>query len=511
MEKEEHISKPSGYSKYIETNKIIKIAICILLVVSTVVVYWQIQDNEFLNYDDPIYVTENLNVKAGFTRESIIWAFTTSHDTNWFPITWLSHILDYQLYGSNPKGHHLTNLLLHIVSVLLLFIVLLRMTGAFWQSSFVSALFALHPLNVESVAWIAERKNVLSTFFWLLTMLAYVFYTENTNLKRYGLVVLFFALGLMSKPMLVTLPFVLLLMDYWPLNRQTSFFCLIWEKIPLLLLAAGSSITTYMVQKSGGALYAMEVNSLSARIGNAMVLYLEYLKKALWPSNLALFYYYPGNNLIIWKALLSGLVLAGISVFSIRLIKKAPYVSFGWFWYLGSFVPAIQIVQTSRHGMADRYAYIPLIGIFIIIAWGLPELMAKWRIRRKALIIMAGIYIPMLMLVAWNQTSHWKNNISIFKHAIKATDKSYPDFALAHLSLGNALLDQGKTAEAIYQYNIAVKLKPGAAISHYNLANALVAQGRNREAISQYNIALMLWPEYDDARHNLNEILQRSK
>ena len=466
-----------------------KIAICILLVVSTFAVYSQVQDHEFLNYDDDVYVTENPHIKNGLTRESVIWAFTTSHHANWFPMTWLSHILDYQFYGLNPKGHHLTNLLFHIASALILFIVLLRMTGALWQSCFVAALFALHPLNVESVAWVAERKNVLSTFFWLLTMWAYIHYVEKPGIKRYGLVALFFALGLMSKPMLVTLPFVLLMMDYWPLKRlefgqekgndeitgeykgkRLNIWRLIREKIPLFLLAAGSSIATFIVQKSGGALQGMEVNSLSARLTNAMVSYLEYLKKTVWPEGLAVFYPHPGNALAVWKGILCGMVLVGITAVAIKFIRKTPYLAFGWFWYLGTLVPVIQIVQTGPHAMADRYVYVPLIGIFIIIAWGLPELMAKWRHRDKVLIILAGIFIPTLMVMTWIQVSHWKSSITLFKHAIRVTDKEYPDFAIAYNNLGMALRAERKTEEAISHYKKAIKLAPDYAIASGTLA-----------------------------------------
>ena len=491
--KEENISRPSGDSNSFEANKIIKFAICIFLVVTTFAVYGQVQDHEFLlNYDDNKYVTENRNVQAGLTSESVKWAFTTSHFSMWHPMTWLSHMLDYQFYGLNPKGHHLTNLLFHIANTLLLFLVLLRMTGALWQSCFVAALFALHPLNVESVAWVAERKNVLSTFFWLLTMWAYVHYVEKPGVKRYGLVALFFALGLMSKPMLVTLPFVLLMMDYWPLGRlkfaqekghneitgeytgkRLDIWSLVREKIPLFLLTAGLSITTFIVQKSGGALHAMEVNSLSARLTYAMVSYLEYVKKTLWPEGLAVFYPHPGNALAVWKGILCGMVLVGISAVTIRFIRKVPYLAFGWFWYLGTLVPVMQIVQTGRHGMADQYAYIPLIGIFIIVAWGLPELMAKWRYRDKFLILLAGIYFPILMVTTWNQVSHWKNSITIFKHAIRVTDKEYPDFALTHINLGNALLTERKTEEGIFHYRMAIKLKPDFADARHNLKIAL--------------------------------------
>ncbi|SVC20520.1 uncharacterized protein METZ01_LOCUS273374, partial [marine metagenome] len=367
-----------------EANKTVKIVICIFLVIATFAVYSQVKDHEFLNYDDPGYVTENLHVTTGLTRENINWALTTSYFSSWVPMTLLSHILDYQLYGSNPKGHHLTSLFFHIANSLILFVVLLRMTGALWQSSFVAAMFALHPLNVESVAWVSERKNVLSTLLWLLTMWSYIRYAETPSIKRYGLMTLIFALGLMSKPMLITLPFILLMMDYWPLRRlkfeqgqgsveiiekhedkKAGFMRLVSEKIPLFLLTVGASIVTFINEKSGGTMKLMEDLSFSTRFNNAMVSYLEYLKKMIWPNDLAIFYPHPGNALVVWKGMLCGMALVGITAIAIRLIRKAPYFAVGWFWYLGTLVPVIGIVQVGIQAMADRYTYIPLIGIFI--------------------------------------------------------------------------------------------------------------------------------------------------
>jgi hypothetical protein len=456
-----------------------RIIICIFLMVSTFVVYSQIQEHEFLNYDDNVYLTENNHVKSGLTRESIVWAFKP-HASNWFPLTWLSHMLDYQLYGLTPKGHHLTNLFFHIANALILFLVLLRMTGASWQSGFVATLFALHPLHVESVAWAAERKDVLSTFFWMLTIWAYIRYVRTTEIKRYLLVVLFFALGLMSKPMLVTLPFVMLLLDYWPLGRfklklrkekskslqkgqpldtEKSIPQLICEKLPLLVLAAGSSITTFIVQKSGGAVQSQDLFPLQARIINALVSYLEYLGKMVWPRGLAILYPHPGNALPVWKGIACGVVLVCITTVVVKMVRRVPYLAVGWFWYLGTLVPVIGIVQVGWQGMADRYTYIPLIGIFIIIGWGLPELMAKWRHRDKVLTIATGILIPTVMVVTWIQVSHWKNSITIFEHAIRVTDKKYPTFAVTHNNLGNALTVLGRTKEADHHLKMAGDLE----------------------------------------------------
>jgi tetratricopeptide (TPR) repeat protein len=520
------LSSQNGHDNSYKANKTLKSFICIFLLVSTLAVYSQVQDHDFINYDDPDYVTENLNVKAGLTSESVYWAFTTFHFANWHPVTWLSHMLDYQLYGSNPKGHHLTNLLFHIASSLLLFIVLLRMTGAIWQSGFVAALFALHPFNVESVAWVAERKNVLSTFFWFLTMWAYVDYVEKPSIKRYGLVALFFALGLMSKPMLITLPFVLLMMDYWPLRRlefdqekindenagryidkRLNIWRLVREKIPLFLLAAGSSIATFLVQKGGGALQDMEVNLLSTRLTNAMVSYLEYLKKTVWPEALVVFYPHPGNTLAVWKGMLCGIILVGITTVFIKYIRRAPYLVFGWFWFLGTLVPVIQIVQTGYHGMADRYAYVPLIGIFIIVAWGLPELLAKYRYKERVLVLLTGIYIPILMVLTWNQVSHWKNSISIFKHTISVTETEQPYFAITHNNLGIALVAEGKTKEAISHYKKAIKLMPEHAQAHTNLGIPLYMEGEKEESIYYFRKAILLDPGFATAHNNLGYTL----
>jgi len=435
-----------GFEETDEANKTLKVAICIFLMVATFCIYSQVQDHEFVSFDDPIYI-QNPNVKAGFTSESVEWAFTTMATEDWSPVNWLSHMLDYQLYGMHPKGHHLTNLFFHIANALLLFMVLHRMTGALWQSGFVAAMFAFHPLNVESVAWAAERKNVLSTLFWLLTMWAYIHYAAKPTIKRYGLVFLFFTLGLMTKSMLVTLPFALLLLDYWPLRRlkfgqerggnetsekntakRSEVFRLMLEKIPLFLLTTGLSIVTFIATKSFGAI--VEDVTFSTRLTNATVSNLEYLEKMMWPEKLAIFYAHPGNTLAVWKGILCGMALLGITIISIRLIRKAPYFAVGWFWYLGTLVPVIGIVQVGGQAMADRYTYIPLIGIFIIAAWGVPELISKWRYKEKVLSISVGIIIPTLLVTTWWQVNHWKNSITVFKHAIRVTDKKYPDFAL---------------------------------------------------------------------------------
>ena len=465
-------------------------------------------------------------MQTGLTYESIKWAFITSHPPYWHPVTWISHLIDYQLYGLHPKGHYQTNLFLHIVNSLILFLVVLRMTGALWQSGFVAAIFSFHPINVESVAWLAERKNVLSTLFWLLTMLAYINYAAMPTVKRYGLVLFFFTLGLMSKPMIVTLPFVLLLLDYWPLGRleirqgrkndallnkrtanRSQTTKLILEKIPLLVLAIGLSIATFHFQKLAGAVKPFDIFPLQARIANAMVSYLEYLEKMVWPSGLSILYPHPGNTLPVWKGFLSGVLLIGITIISIRLIRKAPYFIVGWFWYLGTLIPVIGIVQVGGQAMADRFAYIPLIGIFIIVAWGFPELISKWYLKRKVLSVVAGIIIFALLAKTSEQVGYWKNSITIFRHAISVTDKKYPSFTVIHNNMGIALFSDHKNEEAISHFKKAINLKPTNSKAYYNLGIALFSIQKYEEAIYHYRMAIKLEPKYTSAHYNLGNTL----
>ena len=500
--------------------------ICIFLVVATFFIYSQVQDHEFINFDDDVYITNNLNVQAGLTSKSVEWVFTTFTMGNWSPVTWFSHMLDYQLYGLHAKGHHLTSLFFHIANSLLLFLVLSRMTGVIWQSAFVAAMFAFHPLNVESVAWAAERKNVLSTLFMLITMWAYIRYAKKPTIKRYSLVFLFFTLGLMSKPMLVTLPFVLLLLDYWPLRRlkfrqergsnevleknifkKLKVLLLVFEKVPLFLLTIGLSIITFISQKSFGAMHYAESLTFSTRVTNAMVSYLDYLGKMVWPSGLSILYPHPGNTLSVWQGILCAMALMGITIMSIRLIRKAPYVAVGWFWYIGTLFPVIGVVQVGGQAMADRYTYIPLIGIFIIIAWGIPDLISKWRYKEKVLSAMAGIIIFALFITTWKQVSHWKSSITIFNHAIRVTDKKYPNFSLAYNNLGIALYAKGKNQEAVSHYKMAIKTKPAHAKAYYNLGIALNNERKYEEAIYHYKMAIRIHPDFANAHYNLGIIL----
>ena len=405
------------------------ILVCLFLVMATLAVYWQVQNYDFVNFDDNDYVYDNRHVQDGLTLKSIIWAFTNIHASNWHPVTWLSHMMDYQLYGMNPGRHHLTNLLFHIANTLLLFLVFRKMTDSLWQSGFVAALFALHPLHVESVAWVSERKDVLSTFFWMLTMWSYIWYVEHPAVKRYILVVLFFALGLMSKPMLVTLPFVLLLLDFYPLNRFQSqqpkgsanaqqrsiALRLILEKIPLFVLVAMSSAMTFYAQKHGKTVASLEVIPLKSRVANALVSYVSYIIKTIYPSKLAVLYPHPGI-LPWWQIAGACLLLVTISFLAIRVVKQSPYFVVGWLWYLGTLVPVIGLVQVGIQSMADRYTYVPLIGIFIIIVWGIPELVAQWRYRKICLATLATVVLTILMAMTWKKVGYWKSSITLFEH-----------------------------------------------------------------------------------------------
>ncbi|MBT3921214.1 MAG: tetratricopeptide repeat protein [Nitrospina sp.] len=487
-----------------------RIAVCLFLVAITFLSYWQVVDHGFLNFDDARYVTENTHITKGLTREGMIWAFTHSYASNWHPVTWLSHMFDFEFYGLEPSGHHLTNLLFHITNALLLFGILLKMTGAVWRSGLVAILFALHPLNIESVAWIAERKNVLSTFFWFLTLWAYFAFVEKKSIGKYLLVVFFLALGLMSKPMLVTLPFVLLLLDFWPLKRwgdtaihKETFARLILEKIPLFILVAMASVTTYMVQKGGGAVRSTEFSSLYFRIANALVSYLEYLEKLVWPQGLSIFYPHPGNALPFWKALVGLVVLVGVTIWAVRRIWQAPYLAVGWFWYLGTLVPVIGIVQVGEQAMADRYMYIPMVGIFIAIVWGLSE---SIKINKYKLLPIL-VVIPLLTALTWAQLSHWKSSASLFKHAISVTENKSPSFVIAYNNFGHALASEHRYEEAVEQFQQAIKINPYYSKAHNNLGYSLSELKRFDEAMEHYQHAINIETNYAEAYNNLANTL----
>jgi tetratricopeptide (TPR) repeat protein len=488
-------------------NKQIRL-FCIFLTIATLLVFWQVNNCDFINYDDTIYITKNNHVQNGITIEGIQWAFTTGHTGNWHPLTWLSHMLDVQLFGLEPGWHHLTNLVFHIANALLLFLVLYRMTKAQWESAFVAALFALHPLHVESVAWVAERKDVLSTFFWILTMGAYCYYVERPNFQRYLVVVLFFALGLMAKPMLVTLPFVLLLLDYWPLkrfyqnksdqkidtatdsrHRLALIRPLLWEKIPLFVLTALTCIVTYIVQKKIGAV--LSLLPLGARISNAFVSYNAYIGKTIWPNDLAVLYPYPAL-LPAWQAVGAAFLLIVVTIAVIWKARKMPYVMVGWLWYAGTLVPVIGIVQVGLQARADRYTYLPLIGLFIMATWGISELSKKWRYRKKVLFTLSTVILLCLSIVTWTQIPYWKNSITLNEHALNVTADNY----IAYNNCGTAYLNLGNYRQAIVDYNKAIEIRPKYTDAYYNRGISYWHLGNKMQAIRDFDSAIEINPNY---------------
>lgn len=496
------------------------ILVGLLLTVATVAVYWQIQNFDFV-FDDHPYITENDHIQRGLTIENVIWAFTdgTRISNYWHPLTWISHLLDIQFYGMNASGHHLTNLLFHIANTLILFLVFKKMTGHLWRSGFVAALFALHPLHVESVAWVAERKDVLSTFFWLLAMGAYSRYAERPKINRYVLVLLFFVMGLMAKPMLVTLPFVLLLMDFWPLGRlqwgqeieeghiktpKSSAVYLVVEKVPFLVITVVASVAAYITQRQGGVVPAMDFALLKMQTTNAIVAYISYIGKMIWPVKLAAYYPHPGM-LPVWQVVGAGFLITCVSVFGVWKWRKFPYFSFGWFWFLGTFVPVIGIVKIGDFFMADRFTYVPLVGLFVITAWGIPEFVALKRPNKTLLATLAAALLLILAAVAWRQTGYWKNDITLFERARKVTTNNYG----AHNNIGTALVRQGCTEEAVDHYLQALCIKPDYLKAHFNLAFVLEKQGRTNESIAHYLEALRIKPDYVEALYNLGSVFYK--
>lgn len=481
-------------------------AIAPVLLILTFVAFSQARHNDFFEYDDNQYVTNNPEVQHGITRESLAWAFTTGHASNWHPLTWISHMLDCRLYGLNPGGHHLTSLWIHMANVLFLFLLLRRMTSAVWPSAFVAAVFAVHPLAVESVAWVAERKNVLSTFFWFLTMWLHVSYAARPSPTRYLAVAVALALGLMAKPMLVTLPLVLLLADFWPLKRfeSRSPRDLVVEKIPLLAISASSSWVTILVQRNYAAA-AIETVELPLRISNAFVSYIKYIAFMLWPSGLTFFYPHPGPALPAWQAFGSAALLLAISAWVIFSARRFPYLAMGWFWYVVTLVPVIGIVQVGRQAMADRYTYVPLIGLYIAIAWGVKELVEKKKLPVMAPALAGIAILAVLMKCTWIQVSYWRTNVTLYEHSVRVTEKNY----LAHFNLASALQSQGQTDQAIAHYSEAIRANPTYTKARLNLGRVYAQQGKYSDAIAQYTEALRIEPNYADAHNNLGSVLAR--
>ena len=493
--------------------------VCLGLVAVTWAVFGQTLTHDFVNFDDHVYVYENPLVVRGLSAETVIGAFTHTHARNWHPLTTLSHMLDCQLYGLNAGGHHLTNVILHTISVLLLFLVLKQMTGALWQSAFVAALFAIHPLHVESVAWIAERKDVLSAVFFMLTLAAYFQYTRAPSALRYLLVALLFAFGLMSKSMLVTLPFVLLLLDYWPLDRigahksevSRRLPTLIKEKIPFLALSTFSCIATLFAQRQGPS--AIDQLPFLWRLENAFVTYVTYVWQMLWPARLAVFYPHLNDRLALLQVTGAIALLVGMSLVVVSLRRTKPYLVTGWFWYLGMLVPVIGLVQVGEQAHADRYTYLPQIGLYIMIAWTVGDLLLESTRFRRALVgAIAAMAVVSLGARAFGQTSYWKNSETLWNHALAVTGEN----DVAHNNLGFLFLRRGELDKAILEFQTALDIRSRNTQSHYslgaaliqsNLGNALARNQRWDAAVDHLQEAERLRPDYADAYFNLGSVL----
>ncbi len=501
--------------------------IYLILFIVTLLVYSQVRNFAFISFDDTQGLLANPQVRDGLTWSGIVWAFSTGYASNWFPVTWISHMLDFQLFGLDAGWHHLTNVLIHAVSSVLLFALMKRMTGLKWESAFVAFVFALHPLHVESVAWISERKDVLFAFFWFLTTWLYLDFIENRTIKNYLLMVAAFCLGLMSKQMIVTLPFTLLLLDLWPLKRKGLL-----EKVPLVLLAIAASLITLLAQKKGGAVQSLAALPFAARAENAVMAYVIYIANFFWPTGLAFFYPYPARW-PVGEVLFAALALAAMSITVVLAFRARPHLAVGWFWYLGTLAPVIGLIQVGHQARADRYTYVPLIGIAMMLAFELPA----WPALKK-IIPAATIAICLgWMTVTWVQISYWKDSATLYARAIAVTDANYlahlnlgvdlaaqgqyqpamrelytsieenPDQPHARNSLGGVLYALGRKNEAMDQFSQAIRLQPQDAEPHANLGNALLDAGRTNDAIVELNTALRLNPGMASAYYGLGRVL----
>ena len=484
--------------------------ICAALAIATFAAFEGVRNNDFVNYDDGLYVTNNMHVQEGLYAGSVAWAFASRDASNWHPLTWISHIIDCVYFGPNPAGHHLVSLGFHIANVILLFLILKRMTGSLWPSLFVAAVFGLHPLAVESVAWVAQRKSVLSTFFAFLTIAAYVRYSQKPGILRYLIVMVLFAAGLLSKPMLVTLPIVLILLDYWPLNRihkpQFSILRSFYEKLPLIGMSAASCVMTYIAQAKGGAVLDTVAVPLISRVQNALMSYIKYIGKIFCPTSLSAMYPFDFNELAFWKAGVCLLLLVLVSVAAFALRYRRGYFFTGWFWYLGTLIPVIGLVQVGAQGMADRYMYLPGIGIYIIVAWGVFDFAVRRPLREagklrlpKVIPAAAGVLIlGILLLMTRTQVGYWKDSLSLSRHALALTKNNY----VMHYSCGLALRDSGQVDEAIEQFRQSLKINPAYARAHNNLGCALQDKGQLDEAAAEFELAVKNAPEFAMAQNN---------
>jgi len=495
-----------------------RVLVCVLLVAVTLVVYWPVQDYDFIVLDDNLYIYENRYIQNGFSFDSLKWAFINTIAGMWIPVTWISFMVDSQLWGLSPGGLHIVNLFFHLANIAFLFFLLEKLTGDFWPSAFVATLFALHPIHVESVAWITERKDVLSAFFFFLTIGGYSRYVNQPGVIRYFITFLFFAMGLMAKPMLVTLPFVLLLLDYWPLERfkfgqiihhsnrskTYHFFYLVFEKIPFLIFTVLVSVLTYLGTKGVGGIASLESLPVDVRVTNALAYYLKYIGKLLYPANLSVLYPHP--NTASWFSIVgtSGLLLGMTWVF-IRKARTYPFSIVGWLWYLGMLFPVIGLVHAGTQGMADRFAYLPFIGLYIAIAWSVPALSAGLSHRKTGIAVLSAIVLSIFITTTWHQVHLWENSISLFRHTLKHTDNNY----LIHNNLGTVLQEQGNIDDAIKHYREALRIQKDYVSAYDNLGMALLEQGNIDEAIEHFQEALRIEPDFEKAHNSLGIALQK--
>ena len=496
--------------------------ISLFLVVITLLGFSQSFNHDFINFDDDIYVSENPHVQDGLNWDGVKWAFTADlwgDDPNsdfWIPLTFLSHMITVEFFGINPSWHHIMNVMLHVLNTVFLFLVLRRMTGGLWQSAFAASLFAIHPLHVESVAWVTERKDVLSGLFFMLILWAYTHYCAQPSLIRYLSVILLFAMGLMAKPILVTLPMVLLLLDYWPLGRISiddikrrgrNVWMLLLEKTPLLFLSIISAVITYLATQRAGAVGSLQVYSLSARIVNALVSYVGYIGKMFWPTSLAVFYPYPGESESIMDALGATSVLVALSILAVRWIRSRPYFIVGWLWFLGMLVPVIGILQAGTQASADRYTYLPYIGLFCILSWGAADLSKKWPYRQAVLSVGGGIILALFMVLSFRQVGYWKNSITLFEHAVRVTENNY----LAHTNLGFEYRIQGRTEEALREFHVATEINPAELIPQVQTGLAYSELNRFEDAIKQFQWVLRINPNDADTHYYLGKVYTQIK
>ena len=507
----------------------------LLLFSAALVFYSQVYNYAFISFDDKSGLLENPHVCYGFSWSGIAWAFTSAYAANWFPLTWLSHMLDFQLFGWDAGWHHLTNAVIHAVSSALLFALMKRMTGRLWESAFVAFVFALHPLHVESVAWISERKDVLFAFFWFLTTWLYLDFLEKRTAAKYLLMAGTFSLGLMSKQMIVTLPFTLLLLDWWPLKRH-GVRTLLMEKAPLLALAMAASAITWIAQQKGDALRSLTLIPLAMRIDTALIAYVAYLRDFIWPAGLIFFYPYP-PAWPAWQVISAGLGVAAVTVFSVAGYRQRPYLAVGWFWYLGTLVPVIGLVQVGYQSRADRYTYVPLIGISIMVAWAGAELWEKWPRARTAIQAAAVVACCGWSMVTWRQIQYWRDSPELYHRAVAVSNENY----MAHYNLGLDLVNDGHLQEGVRELYIAVEQNPSlprhtlgvgldrlgqkeeaieqlrrsirfhgdTAEAHANMGGPLTDLGRLDEAIREYNTALRMSPALPNAYYGMGCVLQK--